>query len=151
MPIAEHEAVAWVRPLTADQLVPLPTERLTWSTARFMIEFRTGVIHCLVPSGPSPPLSFRRISASPHLQDLCQKVSERDAVKREECDEAPQQHGVMGSRMSEEVFLRTFGHRSLLDVQFARQNYPFVQVCCQEVDNKLALTQASCSSCSTRS
>ncbi|ORY59018.1 hypothetical protein BCR35DRAFT_335118 [Leucosporidium creatinivorum] len=128
MPITEHEATAWAGPQSADDLIPIP-ERLTWIALRLILDFRTAVIHCLVPGGLTPPLSFRRMSASLQLQELCRKVLERDATRRQSCDEALYQDNIaIPSQLHKAAFLRTLGHVSILEDHLARHNYPFVQL-----------------------
>lgn len=124
MPITEQEAAAWVGPYSADQLVPLPTERLNVAQIRPMVDFRTAVIHCFIPGGSSPPL-FQLPDGT--LQTHCQRVLELDALKREEIDQASSNTRMAFASGRQDQFIRTFGHlEGVLGTNLGK--YPFVKV-----------------------
>lgn len=133
MPITEQEAVAWTGAQSANELVPFPTERLTFRTIRPVLDFSTSVVHCFVYGGPTPPLFWDKIRTagtriSAELLNCCHKVIERDSSKRKMCDEAASQdHVAIRATKDEGSFRRTFGDFD--DVASdARMRYPFMQV-----------------------
>ncbi|ORY37702.1 hypothetical protein BCR35DRAFT_336595 [Leucosporidium creatinivorum] len=130
MPITEHEAAAWVGPNSANELVPLPAERLTFATMRHVLDFSTAVIRCFVYGGATPPIRvfWDRIRSSADLLACCHKVIERDSSKRRVCDEAISQSRVaVGGKKDEESFWRTFGDLREVPVD-AQWRYPFMKL-----------------------
>lgn len=126
MPITEQQANEWTGPLTADELIPMPTKRLTFANLRPFIDFSTAVVHCFVYGGSTPPLFWHLVSADGDLQHICRLVLDRDSKKRAACDAAPASERVAMTPANQVAFFRTYGHES--DRTGPSHLYPFIIV-----------------------